>query len=447
MVSAALDRLPPQNVEAEQALLGSLLLDRDAIIRVATTLTAADFYRPTHGQVYQAIIDLYNRRTPADYMTVADELARRGQLDDAGGISALIALLNAVPTAVHAEYYAGVVSDRATRRRLITAGTEVVALGYDEASDLDHVLDRAEQAVFEVAQSLDIHDYQPISEVLERYFERIDFVHQHKGDLLGVPTGYRDLDKLTGGLQKSDLIIVAARPSVGKSSLSLGFAYNAAVRFGQKIGLYSLEMSAEQLVQRLLATETGVDSHRLRQGYIDDEEWDRVSRAFGKLAEASIYIDDTAGLSIADLRSRARRLAAEQGLDLLVIDYLQLMQGRRTDNRVQEISEISRGLKALARELNVPVVALSQLSRAVEARTDHIPKLSDLRESGSIEQDADIVMFIYREELYQPETDKKGIAEIHVAKHRNGPIGVVPLRFFSSTARFADLEIYRQPDA
>jgi replicative DNA helicase len=386
-VSTALERLPPQNVEAEQALLGSLLLDRDAIIRVATTISAADFYRQSHAQIYQAIVDLYNKRVPADYMTVADELSRRGQLDEIGGLSYLFSLLNSVPTAVHAEYYAGLVADRATRRRLITAGTEVVTLGYDEARDLDEVLDKAEQAIFDVAQSREVRDYQPISAVLERYFERIDFVHQHKGDLLGVPTGFRDLDKLTGGLQKSDLIILAARPSTGKTSLALGFAYNAAVRFGQKVGIYSLEMSAEQLVQRLLAMETGVDSHRLRQGYIDDEEWDRVSRAFGKLAEARIFIDDTAGLSISELRSRARRLVAEQGLDLLLLDYLQLMQGRRTDNRVQEISEISRGLKALARELNLPVVALSQLSRAVEARTDHVPKLSDLRESGCLTGD------------------------------------------------------------
>ena len=446
MVSPALERLPPQNIEAEQALLGSLLVDRDAIIKVAPSVRQADFYRQSHGLIFQAILDLYNRRVPADYMTVADELSRRGQLDDAGGLSYLFTLLNTVPTAVHAEYYAQLVADRATRRRLISAGTDVVALGYDEARDLDDVLDRAEQSIFEVSQSRETQDYEPISDILERYFERIDFIHQHRGDVLGVPTGYRDLDKLTGGLQKSDLVILAARPSVGKTSLALGFAYNAAVRFNLKVGVYSLEMSAEQLVQRLLSMETGVDSHRLRQGFIDDEEWDRVSRAFGRLAEARIFIDDTAGLSITDLRARSRRLAAEQGLDLLLVDYLQLMQGRRTDNRVQEISEISRGLKALARELDVPIVALSQLSRAVEARTEHVPKLSDLRESGSIEQDADIVFFIYREELYQPETEKKGIAEIHVAKHRNGPVGVVPLRFFNSTARFADLEIYRQPE-
>ena len=446
MAVPALERLPPQNVEAEQALLGSLLLDRDAIIKVAPTIRPADFYDHRHGLIYGAVLDLYNRRVPADYQTVADELGRRGHLDEIGSLSYLFSLLNSVPTAVHAEYYAELVAERSTRRRLITAGTEIVGLGYDEGRELGEVLDKAETLVFDVAQSLELRDYEPISTILERYFERIDFIHQHKGDLLGVPTGYRDLDKLTGGLQKSDLVILAARPSVGKSSLALGFAYNAAVRFGLRVGVYSLEMSAEQLVQRLLSMETGVDSHRLRQGFIDDDEWDRVSRAFGRLAEAKIFIDDTAGLSIAELRSRARRLAAEQGLDVLVLDYLQLMQGRRTDNRVQEISEISRGLKALARELDVPIVALSQLSRAVEARTDHVPKLSDLRESGAIEQDADIVLFIYREELYQPDTDKKGIAEIHVAKHRNGPVGIVPLRFFTNTARFADLEIYRQPE-
>lgn len=446
MVIQSIERLPPQNVEAEQALLGSLLLDRDAIIAVATMLRAADFYQPNHGLIFQAILDLYNRRVPADVMTVGDELGRRDQLEPVGGIGYLFSLVNAVPTAVHAEYYAEVVADRATRRRLIAAGTEVVGLGFDEGQPLGEVLDRAEQAVFDVAQSLERRDYEPISSILERYFERIDFIHQHKGDVLGVPTGYRDLDKLTGGLQKSDLIILAARPSVGKTSLALGIAYNAAVRFNQRVGVYSLEMSAEQLAHRLLSMSTGVDSHRLRQGFIEDEEWARVSGAFGRLAEARIFIDDTAGLTIQELRSRARRLAAEQGIDLLVIDYLQLMQGRRGDNRVQEVSEISRGLKGLARELDIPVLSLSQLSRAVEGRQDHLPKLSDLRESGSIEQDADLVLFIYREELYQPETDRKGIAELHIAKHRNGPIGMVPMRFFANTARFTDLELYRQPD-
>jgi replicative DNA helicase len=444
--TSAIERLPPQNLEAEQALLGSLLLDRDAIIAAATIVQPTDFYRHDHSLIYQAILALYNNRVPADYQTVADELGRRGQLETIGGLPYLFSLLNSVPTAVHAEYYAGVVADRSLRRRLISAGTEVVALGFDEGRELGEVLNRAEQLVFEVAQTLERRDYEPIATILERYFERIDFIHQHRGDLLGVPTGFRDLDKLTGGLQKSDLVILAARPSVGKTSLALGFAYNAAVRFGQRVGLYSLEMSGEQLVQRLLATETGVDSHRLRQGIIDDDEWQRVSTALGRLAEAKIFIDDTAGLTIQELRSRARRLAAEQGIDLLIVDYLQLMQGRRNDNRVQEVSEISRGLKGLARELDIPVLSLSQLSRAVEGRQEHVPKLSDLRESGSIEQDADIVMFIYREELYNPETEKRGIAELHIAKHRNGPTGMVPLRFFTNIAKFADLEIYRQPD-
>ncbi|MEX2315157.1 MAG: replicative DNA helicase, partial [Thermomicrobiales bacterium] len=269
---------------------------------------------------------------------------------------------------------------------------------------------------------------------------------QNKGAIVGVPTGFADLDKLTGGLQRSDLIIIAARPAVGKSALGLGFAYNAAVRFDKTVGLFVMEMSAEQIVQRMLSMETGIDSHRLRMGYIDDSEWSSVTRAFGRLAEASIYIDDTASVNIMEVRSKARRLHAERGLDLLVIDYLQLMTASRVDNRVQEISQISRALKGLARELDIPVVALAQLSRAVETRQSHVPMLSDLRESGSIEQDADIVAFIYREDVYDPDTDRKGIADLIIAKHRNGPVGTVHLRFFDRTARFTDLELYREPD-
>jgi replicative DNA helicase len=302
-----------------------------------------------------------------------------------------------------------------------------------------------ERSIFEVSQKRSTGDFQTIASVLDRFFDQISELQEHKGRIVGVPTGYVDLDRLTGGLQRSDLVIVAARPSVGKSALALGMAYGAAIQHKRSVGIFTLEMSAEQLVQRLLSTETGVDSHRLRLGQIDDQEWDRISRAFGKLSEANLFIDDAAALSVMDVRSKARRLQAEFGVDLIIVDYLQLMQARRTDNRVQEISEISRGLKQLARELNVPVVALSQLSRAVETRSDHRPMLSDLRESGSIEQDADVVMLIYREEVYDPNTDKKGIAEIHVAKHRNGPVGTVNLRFFDRTARFADLEMYREP--
>ncbi|MBX6342144.1 MAG: replicative DNA helicase, partial [Thermomicrobiaceae bacterium] len=383
----AVERLPPHNIEAEQSLLGSLMLDRDSIIRVASFLKPSDFYRSQHGLIYQAILDLYNRREPPDFVTVVDELDRRDRLAEVGGVEYLTELINSVPTAVHAEYYGRIVERTATLRRLIAAGTKIVAIGYDESIDLDDALDEAERAIFDVSQARTIRDFISIGEVLEQYFDKLDHIQQHRGEVIGVPTGYADLDKLTGGLQRSDLIILAARPAVGKTSFSLGIAHSAAVKHGKTVAIFSLEMSAEQLVQRLLSMETGIDSHRLRLGYIDDNEWDQISRAFGRLAEANIYIDDTPGISIMELRSKARRLLAEHTLDLVIVDYLQLVTGRRTDNRVQEISEISRSLKGLARELNVPVLALSQLSRAVESRTDHRPLLSDLRESGCLSGD------------------------------------------------------------
>jgi replicative DNA helicase len=443
----AVDRLPPHNLDAEQSVLGSLLIDRDAIIRIASFVKAADFYRAAHGVIYEAIVTLYNRREPTDLITLVDELRRTGRLEDAGGETYLSELIAAVPTAVHVEYYGRIVERTATLRRLISAGTEVVTIGYDDSRDVEESIDLAEQAIFAVSQRRTTRDFRSIGEVLEAYFDQLDTLHQNKGTIVGVPTGYADLDKLTGGLQPSDLIIIAARPAVGKSSLGLGIAFNAAVRYGKTVGLFVLEMSAEQIVQRMLSMETGIDTHRLRLGYIDDSEWASVTRAFGRLSEANIFIDDTASVSIMDVRSKARRLHAERGLDLLIIDYLQLMTaGGRTDNRVQEISQISRNLKGLARELHVPVVALAQLSRAVESRQSHVPMLSDLRESGSIEQDADIVGFIYREDVYDPETERKGIADLIIAKHRNGPVGTVHLRFFDRTARFADLELYREPD-
>jgi replicative DNA helicase len=440
------EKLPPHNLEAEESVLGSLLLDRDAIIRVAASLKAEDFYRASHAAVYRAILDLYNRREPADLLTVAAELERREELDNVGGIAALTSLLSAVPTAVHVEYYGQIVGRTATLRRIITAGTQIVNIGYNERLEVEEALDSAQRAIFEVAQNRGSKDFVSLAEVLEAYFDKLDFIQQHRGEVIGVPTGYQDLDQLTGGFQKSDLIILAARPGAGKTSMSLGLAYNAAMA-GKTVAIFNLEMPAEQLVQRLLAMETGIDSHRLRLGHINDDEWERISYAFGKLSEAQIYIDDTPGIGIMELRSKARRLQAERGLDFVQVDYLQLMQGtRRSDNRVQEVSEISRGLKGLARELNVPVLAMAQLSRSVESRSSHVPMLSDLRESGSIEQDADMVVFIYREEMYDPETEKKGIAELHIAKHRNGPVGVVNLRFFDKTTRFADLELYRELD-
>lgn len=441
-----MDRLPPHNLDAEQSVLGALLIDRDAIIRIASYVKAADFYRAAHTYIYEGIVSLYNRREPTDIVTLVDELRRTGRLDDAGGETYLVELIQAVPTSVHIEYYARIVERTATLRRLITAGTSIVDIGFDDSEDVETAIDRAERAIFEVAQGRTSRDFQSISEVIEAYFDRLDTLQQQSGTVVGVPTGFADLDKLTGGLQKSDLIIIAARPAVGKSALGLGIAYNAAVRHQRTVALFVLEMSAEQIVQRILAMETGIDSHRLRMGHIDDGEWTSVTRAFGRLSEAQIFIDDSASVSIMDVRSKSRRLHAERGIDLIIIDYLQLMTSGKSENRVQEISQISRSLKGLARELNVPVIALAQLSRAVESRQSHVPMLSDLRESGSIEQDADIVGFIYREDVYDPDTERKGIADLIIAKHRNGPIGTVHLRFFDRTARFADLELYREPE-
>ena len=445
--TSAVDFLPPHNLDAEQSVLGALVSDRDAIIRVASFLRPSDFYRRAHSLIYEAILSLYNRREPTDLVTLVDELSRQGLIEDVGSETYLGELVASTPTTVHAEYYARIVARTAVRRRLIDAGSEIVRIGFDDGNEVEDALDSAERILFDVSQRRGEREFRSMREILEDYFDRLDSLHQHKGDVVGVPTGFIDLDKLTGGLQKSDLIIVAARPSVGKSALGLGLAYHAAIEHQQTVGLFVLEMSGEQIVQRLLSMETGIDSHRLRMGFIDDSEWNGVVRAFGRLSEAPIFVDDTATVTMMDVRSKARRLAAEHGLDLIIVDYLQLMtSGRRSDNRVQEISEISRGLKQLARELDVPVVALAQLSRAVESRQSHVPMLSDLRESGSIEQDADVVMFIYREEIYDPDTERRGIADIIVAKHRNGPVGSVHLRFFEKTARFADLELYREPD-
>ncbi|MFM9108598.1 MAG: replicative DNA helicase [Chloroflexota bacterium] len=446
MVTAAqhVDRLPPHNLEAEQSVLGSLLIDRDAVIRVAAFLRPDDFYHPGNGAIYRAVKDLYDRREPTDLVTLSDELGRRDQLDQVGGPAYLTSLVNAVPNAVHVEYYGKIVERTATLRRLIDAGAQIVGIGYQDGLEIEDALDAAERAIFDVSQKRRTKDFVSIAEVLDSIFDRLDS-QRDRAAIAGVPTGFTDLDSITGGLQRSDLVILAARPSMGKTSLALGIAYHAAVQRQRTVGIFSLEMSAEQLVQRLISMDTGIDTHRLRMGQIEGPEWERISRAFGRLSDAPIFIDDQSGANVMDVRSKARRLQAEVGLDLIVIDYLQLMSGRRSENRVQEISDISRGLKGLARELDVPVLALSQLSRAVETRSDHRPMLSDLRESGSIEQDADIVMFIYREDKYDENSERQGIAEVLVAKHRNGPVGSANLRFFDRTARFADLETYRGP--
>ena len=387
------ERLPPHNLEAEQSVLGSLLLDGEAVVKIASWLRPDDFYNRAHSLIYQAILDLYERREPVDFVTLCEELGRKGILGEVGGEAYITSLINAVPTPIHLEHYARIVERTATLRRLISAAGEIASMAYEATGDVDETVDKAEQLIFGVSQRRLRRDVLHIKQVLEEYFERIEYLHRHRGEFMGVPTGFSQLDKLLGGLQKSDFIVIAGRPGMGKSSFALSIAHNAAKRYGQRVAIFSLEMSAEQVVQRLLAAETGVDSQRLRLGLIKDEEWPRVVQAIGVLSETSIFLDDTPAISAMELRAKARRLHAEYGLDLIIVDYLQLMQGdSRSENRVQEISYISRALKSLARELNIPLVALSQLSRAVEQRQDKRPILSDLRESGCLAGDSLILI-------------------------------------------------------
>jgi replicative DNA helicase len=439
------ERPPPHDLTAERAVLGAILIERDAIITIAPWMTPDYFSLQKHIWIYEAMLACYNHRPsiPPDISTVADELRRREQLDLVGGIAYLGELSAEVPTALHIEYYARIVERTALLRRLIQAGSKITALGYNERDDLEVTIDKAEAELFTVSQQRTTQDFIHIATAIDTYFQQINDISEQRGQIIGIPSQYIDLDKITGGFQPSDLIILAARPSVGKTSLALSVAYNIAHHTANTIGIFSLEMSREQLIQRLLAIHTNIDMQRLRTGTIRDHERQNIIEAMGHLSALPIYIEDTPGLSITEVRSKARRLQAQHGVDMIMVDYLQLMQSRRSDNRAQEVSEISRGLKALARELNIPLIAISQLSRAVEGRTNHVPMLSDLRESGSIEQDADLVMFIYREELYDRDTDKKGIAEIHIAKHRNGPLGIIPLRFEPNTTRFQNLERHR----
>jgi replicative DNA helicase len=439
------DKMVPHNVEAEQAVLGALLIDPDAIYKVNTFLRAPDFYVERHNWIYASILDLHERREAVDFVTLCDELERRERLAELGGAAYLTSLVSSTPTALNIEHYAHIVERTSTLRRLIGAAGEIAALAYEDTDDVGGVVDQAEQILFGVSQRQIARDMKPIRDVVSDYYDRIDYLYQHKGETIGVPTGFRNLDKMLGGMQKSDLIIIAARPGMGKTSLMLSIAHNAARKYNQRVAIFSLEMSAEQLVQRLISSETGIDSQRLRIGSLHEDEWPSFIQATGALSETMIFIDDTPSISAMQVRTKARRLYAEYGLDLLIIDYLQLMQSdRRNENRVQEISFLSRALKGLARELNIPVVVASQLSRAVEQRNDKHPLLSDLRESGSIEQDADIVMFIYRDEYYSPETEQPNIAEVMISKHRNGPTGTVPLFFRKELAQFLEVEMFRE---
>ena len=440
------ERLLPQSIEAECGVLGSILIDPEAIVLVADFLHAEDFYRDAHRHIYEVMLHLYNQQRAADFITICDVLESQGKLEEVGGASYVTSLVNQVPTSGNALFYARIVERTATLRRLIGAAAQIAAAAYEAEDDATGVCERAEQLVFEVThRALSLGTDASLAELLTSYMGRLDQLSERRASIVGVPTGFVDLDRLTGGLRRSDLIVLAARPSLGKTSLALSLAYNAALQYGQRIGIFSLEMSQEQLTERLMAMETGMNLQRLSTGNIEDHEWERVVAALGRLSDAQIRIDGTSVLSPIQMRSRARRWIVEHGLDLIIVDYLQLMQPsdssskRKMENRVQVIDEISRNLKLLARELNIPILMLAQLSRAVENRLSKVPQLSDLRESGAIEQNADIVMFIYRDEVYNQDTERRGVADIIVAKHRNGPTGTFCLRFEPQTTRFRDV--------
>lgn len=435
------ERVPPQNVEAEQAVLGAILIQSDVLTTVMEILQPEDFYRTSHQKIYEGMTEVAERGEPVDIVTLTAHLQNLSHLEEIGGVGYLATLANLVPTAANADYYANIVREKAVVRRLIKVATQIAASGYERTDDVVGLLDDAERQIAELTNEKVTRGFTPIKDVLLTTFERLEFLYSNKGGVTGVPTGYPDLDKMTSGFQKSDLIIVAARPSVGKTAFSLNIAQNVAVRAGLPVAIFSLEMAKEQLVSRILCAEANIDAGRMRTGYLEDDDWPKLTMAVSTLAEAPIFIDDTPGVTVADIRAKSRRLQQEHGLGLILIDYMQLIQGRgRGDNRQQEISEISRTLKLIARELNVPVIALSQLSRSVEQRQDKRPMLSDLRESGSIEQDADIVAFLYRDDYYDPESERKNIIEIIIAKQRNGPTGKVELVFLKNYNKFVSLE-------
>jgi replicative DNA helicase len=434
-------RLPPQNLEAEQSVLGAILLDNAAMAKTMEILTDEDFYRTSHRRIYQAMLGLSEHGEVIDQITLTEHLKARGELESVGGAAYLAELVHVVPTAANIRYHSKIVRDKALLRGLISTSTEVISRGYDGTGAVDDLLDFAERSVFTLAQGKLGRSFIELKYVIKESLDLVDALAKRKERVTGVPTGFYDLDDLTAGLQPSDLVVIAGRPSMGKTSLALGMAQHAAIHHHKVIGIFSLEMSQAQLVLRMLSSEAHVDSHQLRTGRLQKEDWWRLAEAAGRLEQAPIFIDDTGALTVQQMRGKARRLKAEKGLDLLIVDYLQLMQGRSdAESRQQEISDISRSLKALAKELNVPVVALSQLSRAVESRKPPIPMLADLRESGAIEQDADVVMFIYREDVYDSQSEKKGIADILVRKHRNGPIGDRQLFFHDRFAKFESLE-------
>ena len=435
------ERIPPQDLVAEQSVIGSMLLDKNATVRALEILRSDSFYRDAHRYIYETILDLFDKGEPVDLVTVTDSLRKAGKLDAVGGSVYVADLLNSVPTAANVEYYAKIVEEKATLRRLIEAGTTIVSSAFDAGDDVDAILDRSEKIVFDIALRRVREGFHRIDGVIKRVLDKIDALYDKKEAITGTPTGFPDLDKLTAGFQSADLIIIAARPAVGKTAFALNIAQNVAIRHKIPVAIFSLEMSKDQLAQRMLCSEAEVDAQRLKTASLSDTGWKKLTRALGRLSEAPIFIDDSASLTSTEIRAKARRLKIERGLGLVIVDYMQLMRGRqRVENRVQEISEIARSLKTLARELEVPVVALSQLSRAVEQRTDRIPRLSDLRESGEIEQTADVVMFIHREDYYNPQSERGNVAEIIIAKQRNGPVGTIELVFRKEIAKFSSKE-------
>jgi len=437
------DRTPPQNIQAEQAVLGAIFLEPSAIGAASERLVPEDFYRTSHQRIFQVMLDLSERGEPVDVVTVTAELRNQKLLDEVGGLDYISELANSTPTAANIEFYSQIVEEKSLLRRLIRSATKIVSDGYTRDDDVDVILDDAEKAILEVSQRKRSTAFQSIKDILVEAYDNIEILHNRKGDVTGIPTGFIELDRMTAGFQKNDLIIVAARPSVGKTAFALNIAQNVATKTNENVAIFSLEMGAQQLVMRMLCAEGNIDAQRLRTGKLAEEDWQKLTMAMASLSNAGIYIDDTPGIRVNEIRSKCRRLKQEKGLGMVLIDYLQLIQGSRTgrnENRQQEVSEISRSLKAIARELEVPVIALSQLSRGVESRQDKRPMMSDIRESGSIEQDADIVAFLYRDDYYNKESEKQNIIEIIIAKQRNGPVGTVELAFIKEYNKFVNLE-------
>jgi len=441
-IDYSLHKVPPQNIEAEQSILGGILLDNHAVNSVLEILEAGDFYSEAHRKIFSSIVDLSEKNEPSDLITLSNILRDKKQIDNVGGMAYLASLVDNVPSAANIAYYSKIVKEKSILRRLIGASTEILNKSYNTTEDVENVLDDAEHAIFEISENKIKPSFFPLKDIIKDSFKAIEKLYEKKALITGITTGFEELDRLTAGFQKSELIIIAGRPSMGKTALAINMAQNAAIEMGIPIALFSLEMSKEQLAIRMLSSEARVDSQRLRKGFLGETDWPKLTTAAGRLSDASIYIDDTPAISVLEMKAKSRRLKAEKGLGLIVLDYLQLMRGRNTSlPREQEISEISRSLKALAKELDVPVVALSQLNRQVETRTDKRPFMADLRESGAIEQDADVILFIYRDELYNKSEDnpEKGLAEIIVGKQRNGPTGKVKLAFLSEYTRFENL--------